>query len=368
MLYALMNYLLNHYPSMSYLRLFEYITFRVILSAITAFVFSLMIGPPLIRFFKRHRTTDTAWDYGLVNVEGKSGTPTMGGILILAAIGFATVLWNDLSNRFIQILIFAIIWFGFIGGIDDYLKLKYQSKLGLSEKHKLIGQMTFGGILSIVYLIPALSPVKAQFSTLLFIPFYKESIADLGIFYSLFIILVITAISNSVNLADGLDGLAIVPAFFVAIGFGIIAYIIGNIKMAEHFLFEYLSGAGEISIFCASILGAGIGFLWYNAYPAQIFMGDTGSLSLGGILGTISVLTKQEFLFLILGGVFVAEAFSVFVQKYISIPLLGRRYFFRAPLHHTLQYRGLAETKVVIRFWIIAAILALVAISSLKIR
>ncbi len=368
MLYTLMLALNEQFPSLTFLRLFDYITFRAIFSAITAFLFSLMIGPPLIRYLKRSNRTDQAWEYGLVNVEGKSGTPTMGGILILSAIGLSCILWCDLANRFIQILLFAIIWFGAMGAMDDHLKLKYNSKLGMPEKYKLLFQGGFGVVLSIIYLHPLLSPVSIEFASKLYLPFVKSPVLDLGVFYGLFIILVVTAISNSVNLADGLDGLAIVPSFFVASVYGVFAYIIGNFNLAEHFLFPFMGGTGEIVIFCAAMLGAGIGFLWYNAYPAQIFMGDTGSISLGGLLATIAILTKQEFLFLIVGGVFVAEAFTVFIQKYIYIPVIGRRLFYRAPLHHALQHRGIAETKVVIRLWIVAAILAMLSLSTLKIR
>ncbi|MCD4655066.1 phospho-N-acetylmuramoyl-pentapeptide-transferase, partial [bacterium] len=264
-------------------------------------------------------------------------------------------------------LLFAVLWFGFIGARDDYLKLKENSKTGMSEGKKILLQALFGIFLSIICLHPEWSPLPHELSTKLFIPFMKNPIADLGVAYGLFIVFVIVAISNSVNLADGLDGLAIVPSFFVAAVFGAFAYVIGNIKLSDYLLFDYVSGSGEILIFCSSVIGAGIGFLWFNAYPAQIFMGDTGSIALGGILGTVAILIKQEFLFVIAGGVFVAEATSVFLTKYVYLPR-GKRLFFRAPLHHSLQHRGLAETKVVIRLWIIAAILAMFAATALKIR
>lgn len=367
MFYKLTTYLNTHFDSLSWLRLFGYISLRAILAAVTAFIMSLFMGPPFIRFLKRRKATDLAWGFGLVNVQGKSGTPTMGGLMILSTIFFSTVLWCDLGNRFIQLLLFAVVWFGLIGARDDYLKLKENSKAGLSESKKIAFQALFGVILSVICLHPDWSPLPPDLATRLFLPFVKNPVADLGLFYGLFITFVIVAISNSVNLADGLDGLAIVPSFFVAAVFGAFAYVIGNVNLSEYLLFDYMSGSGEILIFCAAFIGAGIGFLWYNAYPAQIFMGDTGSLALGGILGTIAVLIKQEFLFVIAGGIFVAEAASVFLTKYIFIPR-GRRLFFRAPLHHTLQHRGLAETKVVIRLWIVAAILALFAATALKIR
>ncbi len=312
---------------------------------------------------------DFAWDYGIVDVEGKSGTPTMGGVLILFTVGFSVFLWNDLSNHFVQILLFSVIWFGILGFIDDFLKFKQGNKTGMPEKYKLAGQALFGIALSFLYLNPAYTPVPSELTTQLFFPFIKQPVADLGIIgYSLFIILTITAISNSVNLADGLDGLAIVPSIFVASVFGIFSYVIGNKILAGHYLFEFVTGTGEVAVFSAALFGAGMGFLWFNAYPAQIIMGDIGSMSLGGILGTIAILIKQEFLFVIAGGIFVAEAFSVFVQKYVFIPHVGRRIFYRTPIHHTFQHRGLGETKVVIRFWIIAAILALISLSALKIR
>ncbi|MBN1878735.1 phospho-N-acetylmuramoyl-pentapeptide-transferase [bacterium] len=367
MLYSLTTWLNANFDSLSWLRLFSYITFRAILAALTAFIMALFFGPPLIRWLKKCGSTDLAWGFGLVNVQSKSGTPTMGGILILATIISSTLLWCDLSNRFIQLLLSAAIWFGCIGALDDYLKLKHKSKAGLSEKKKILSQVGFGILLSLIYLHPDLSPVPMNIATKLFVPFFKNPIADMDYAYGLFIIFVVVAISNSVNLADGLDGLAIVPSFFVAGVFGAFSYVIGNTVLAQYLLFDYMPGSGEILIFCAAMIGSGIGFLWYNAYPAQIFMGDTGSLALGGLLGTIAILIKQEFLFVIAGGVFVAEAATVFLTKYIYVPR-GKRFFFRAPLHHSLQYRGLAETKVVIRLWIVAALLALFAATALKIR
>jgi len=367
MFYKLTVFLNSHFESLSWLRLFSYITLRAILAAVTAFLMSIIVGPPFIRYLKRKNATDLAWGFDIVNVQGKSGTPTMGGLLILSTIFVSSFLWCDLSNRFIQLLLLAIVWFGAIGIRDDYLKLKESSKAGLSESKKIICQALFGVVLSVVCLHPGISPLPQDLATKLFVPFMKNPIADLGLAYGMFIVFVIVAISNSVNLADGLDGLAIVPSFFVAGVFGAFAYVIGNVNLSDYLLFDYMPGSGEVLIFCAAFIGAGIGFLWFNAYPAQIFMGDTGSLALGGLLGTIAVLIKQEFLFVLAGGVFVAEALSVFLTKYIYIPR-GRRLFFRAPLHHTLQHRGLAETKVVIRLWIIAAILALFAVTALKIR
>jgi len=367
MLYKLLMLLNERFETLSWLRLFGYITFRAILAAFTSFTLSLMVGPPFIRWLKKRKATDLAWGYNLVNATGKSGTPTMGGLMILTTILIASLLWCDLGNRFVQLLLAAVLWFGALGAWDDALKLKDHSKTGLSETKKILVQAIFGIFLSIIYLHPDLSPVPHNIATSLYLPFVKNPIVDLGLGYGVFIIFVIVAISNSVNLADGLDGLAIVPSFFVAAVFGAFAYVIGNTNLSDYLLFDYLGGSGEILIFCAAFIGAGIGFLWFNAYPAQIFMGDTGSLALGGILGTIAVLIKQEFLFVIAGGIFVAEAATVFLTKYIFIPR-GRRLFFRAPLHHTLQYRGLAETKVVVRLWIVSAILALVAATALKIR
>ncbi len=368
MLYTLFDYLYSHIHSLSFMRLFTYITFRAILAAITAFLLSLLFGPPIIRMLKKRRIKDIAWNYGVVDVQAKDGTPTMGGLLILFSIGVASLLWCDLSNRFVHILFGAFVWFGGMGALDDYLKSHRNSKEGLKEHYKYALQLGFGVILSILYLHPSLTPVDPNFATELHLPFLKTPIANLGMYYSLLILFTITAISNSVNLADGLDGLAIVPSFLIAGVYAIFAYVIGNILLSSHFLFRYLPGSGEIAVFCGSIFGAGIGFLWFNAYPALIFMGDIGSLSLGGMLGTIAVLIKQEFLFIIAGGIFVAEAASVLIQKYIYIPFVGRRLFYRTPLHHTFQHRGYAETKVVIRFWIVSAIFALISLAALKIR
>ncbi|MBN1296578.1 phospho-N-acetylmuramoyl-pentapeptide-transferase [bacterium] len=367
MLYEFLTWLSERSESLSWMRLFGYITFRAILAAVTAFVMSLALGSPFIRWLKRRKATDLAWGYNLVNAQGKSGTPTMGGLLILMTVLIAVILWCELTNRYIQILIASVLWFGSIGICDDFLKLRDRSKAGLSDKKKIALQGLFGLLLSIVYLHPGWSPAPVEVADQLYLPFIKNPIADLGLWYAPFIIFVIVAISNSVNLADGLDGLAIVPSFLVAAVFGAFSYVMGNTRWSEYLLFDYLSGSGEILIFCSAFIGAGIGFLWYNAYPAQIFMGDTGSLALGGILGTIAVLIKQEFLFVIAGGVFVAEAATVFLTKYVFVPR-GRRLFFRAPLHHSLQYRGLAETKVVVRLWIVSTILALIAATALKIR
>jgi phospho-N-acetylmuramoyl-pentapeptide-transferase len=367
MLHSLFSYLYENFEQLSWLRMFSYLTLRAIFAAVTAFLLALFFSPPLIRWLKKRGSTDLAWGYGLVNIQSKTGVPTMGGFLILAGILSSTLLWCDLGNRFIQLLLAATIWFGGIGAWDDYLKLRDKSKDGLSEKKKILLQALFGVFLSFVYLNPLWSPAPDHLASQLFMPFVKNPVADLGLFYGIFVTFVVVAISNSVNLADGLDGLAIVPAFFVAAVYGAFAYIIGNMVISEHLLFDFMPGAGEILIFCSAIIGSSIGFLWYNAYPAQIFMGDTGSLALGGLLATVAVLIKQEFLFLIAGGVFVAEAASVFLTKYVYVPR-GKRLFFRAPLHHSLQYRGLAETKVVVRLWIVAAILALFAVATLKIR
>ncbi|MBN1354839.1 phospho-N-acetylmuramoyl-pentapeptide-transferase [bacterium] len=368
MLYALLNWLHEISVSPSFFRLFGYITFRSILAAVTAFFICLIVGPPFIRYLKRLHIEDIAWGYGIVQTQGKTGTPTMGGFLIFFAIGISSLFWCDLTNRYVQILFFAVIWFCILGFVDDFLKYRHKSKTGLKAKYKLIAQCMFGILLGIIYLNPVLSPVEYEFARLLYSPFLKTPVADLGLGYAIFIALTVTAISNSVNLTDGLDGLAVVPSFFVAAVYGIFAYVVGNYILADYFLFEYLPGSGEIAIFCSAIFGAGMGFLWFNSYPAQIFMGDLGSLGLGGILATIAVLIKQEFLFLIAGGIFVVEAASSLLQRYIYIPIKGRRLLFRAPLHHTFQHRGLAETKVVVRFWIVSAILALISLSALKIR
>ncbi|MGD9014865.1 MAG: phospho-N-acetylmuramoyl-pentapeptide-transferase [Candidatus Omnitrophota bacterium] len=345
--------------------IFRYITFRAAMAAFTAFTISLVFFPVLIRKLKAAkigeniRKEDSAQFYNLH--QTKQGTPTMGGVLILAAILFANALWADITNHYILICIFVLVWLGITGFIDDYIKqVKRQSK-GLEIRTKLISQVTLG------LLIGTFLFFSPQYSTELNIPFLKQVHVQLGILYILFVLLVICGASNAVNLTDGLDGLAIGIIIMVALSFSVLSYISGHLKFSEYLFVPYLKGSGELTVFCASIFGAGLGFLWFNCYPASIFMGDIGSLPLGGALGMVAILIKKELLLVIVGGIFVVEAISVILQIG-SYRIRKKRIFKIAPLHHHLQFLGWQESKVIVRFWIIAALLALLTLITLKIR
>jgi phospho-N-acetylmuramoyl-pentapeptide-transferase len=345
--------------------IFRYITFRAAMAAFTAFSISLLFYPLLIRKLRKVkigeniRREDSADLYNLH--QAKQGTPTMGGILILVAILISTLLWADITNHYILISTFVFLWLGATGFIDDYIKqIRKQSK-GLAIRTKLLSQIILGLLIGIFLF---LSP---QYSTELDMPFLKQIHINLGIFYILFVVLVICGSSNAVNLTDGLDGLAIGIVIMVALSFSILSYISGHIKFSQYLLIPYLEGSGELAIFCASILGAGLGFLWFNCYPASIFMGDVGSLPLGGALGIVAVLIKKELLLVIVGGIFVIEAISVILQVG-SFRMRKKRIFKIAPLHHHLQFIGWPESKVIVRFWIVAALLALLTLITLKIR
>lgn len=345
--------------------IFRYITFRAAMAAFSAFVICLVFYPPLIRKLKAAkigeniRKEDSAQLYDLH--QSKQGTPTMGGILILGAILISNFLWADITNPYVLICIFVILWLGVTGFIDDYIKqLKKRSK-GLGIRTKLLSQVVLGLLIGVFLFL------NPETSTRLDMPFLKSLQIDLGIFYILFVILVICGSSNAVNLTDGLDGLAIGIVVMVALSFSVLSYISGHIKFSQYLFVPYIEGAGELTIFCASIVGAGLGFLWFNCYPASIFMGDVGSLPLGGGLGTVAVLIKKELLLVIVGGIFVVEAISVILQVG-SYRMRKKRIFKIAPLHHHLQFIGWQESKVIVRFWIIAALLALLTLVTLKIR
>ncbi len=345
--------------------LFRYITFRASMAAISAFLISLVLGPVIIRIVRRlqigeHiRKEDSKKLYDLHSK--KQGTPTMGGILILLAIFSSVLLWADIFNKYIIITMFSTLWLGITGFIDDYLKqIKKRSK-GLTVAAKFISQIILGLIIGIVLFN------DPDIGTKIDIPFLKNVSLQLGVFYILIVILVITGSSNAVNLTDGLDGLAIGCVIMAALAFGVLSYVSGNIKFSNYLFIPYFKGAGELAVFCASILGAGLGFLWYNCYPAAIFMGDVGSLALGGALGTVALLIKKELLLVIVGGIFVLEALSVILQV-ISFRLTKKRIFKIAPLHHHFQFLDWPENKVIVRFWIVAGFLALLTIMTLKIR
>jgi len=362
MLYYLLYSL---HDKFSFLNIFRYITFRAIMAAVTAFVISIIFGPLVIKLITRLsigeniRKEDSIKLYELHSK--KQGTPTMGGILILLAIFSSTLLWAEILNRYILMVLFSTLWLGITGFADDYLKHIKKCSKGLTATSKLTSQIILGLLLGTILFI---SP---QNTTKLDIPFLKDIFLELGGFYILFVIIVIAGSSNAVNLTDGLDGLAIGSVVMVAVAYSILCYVSGNINFSNYLLIPYIKGSGELTIFCASIIGAGLGFLWFNCYPASIFMGDVGSLALGGALGITAILIKKELLLVIVGGVFVLEALSVILQV-ISFRLTKKRIFRIAPLHHHFQFLGWSENKVIVRFWIISSILTLLTLVTLKIR
>ena len=385
MIYFICKYFLALQPGLEWLRLINYLTVRSIAAAITAFLLLIIFGSPVIRMLYRRGARDTVHGYGMVDVESKRGTPTMGGVMIVGALLISILLWSDLTNRFVQMITFSMLSFAAIGFWDDYLKIKHRdSRDGLSQSKKLVLQSVIALIFMLIYLSPTYSPLTADkihllqdmpanitpenYMYYLQVPFKKFPVVNLSWFYLPFGMFVFLAVSNSVNFADGLDGLAIVPATLTAAVFGIFAYIIGNVFHSSQLLFTHLIGSGEVTIIMAALIGAGVGFLWFNAYPAQVFMGDTGSMALGGILAAVCILIKQEFIFVIAGGIFVVEGASVLIQEKIGISRLGRRIFHRAPIHHNFQHFGIAEIKVVIRFWIVGIILMLLALATIKVR
>lgn len=349
----------------SVFNIFRYITFRSAMAVLTAFIFSIIFGPIIIKMLTRLkigeniRVQDSQKLYELHHK--KQDTPTMGGILILLAIFSAVLLWADITNRYIIIVSLVTLWLGITGFMDDYLKHIRKKSKGLTATAKFTSQIILGLLLGIFLFL------EPQNNTRLDIPFLKNVSLELGIFYILLVILVVTGSSNAVNLTDGLDGLAIGIVIMVALAFSILTYVSGNIKLSHYLLIPYIRGSGELTVFCASILGAGLGFLWFNSYPASIFMGDVGSLALGGALGVTALLIKKELLLVIVGGIFVVEALSVILQV-ASFRLTKKRIFKIAPLHHHFQFLGWPESKVIVRFWIVASLLALFTIVTLKIR
>ncbi len=345
---------------------FRYITFRAVCASVTAFLISLFLGPFLIRTLKRlnvkERVIKEETCPGLHKLhKNKEETPTMGGILIVASIILSTLLWADLSNPFILFVTATTLGLGLVGFIDDYLKLKREGSFGLTASTKLIGQLAIGaGVGLFIFFSP-------KIDTKLDLPFFKDVIINLGLFYIIFAALVIAAASNAVNLTDGLDGLAIGCLVMVALTYGVLSYIAGHIEFSEYLFVPYIRGAGELSIYCSAIVGAGLGFLWYNAYPASIFMGDTGALALGGGIGCVALFVKKELLLLLVGGIFVIEALSVILQVGFY-KLKRKRLFLVAPFHHHFEIKGWPEPKVTVRFWIVAAILALASLATLKLR
>jgi len=357
---------------LEYLRLFRYLSVRTFAGALSALVFALLVGPHLIAYLQARGVRETSREYGNLNVDAKKGTPTMGGLLILGSVVVSAALWCDLMSRFVQIALGCAVLFGALGAWDDLLKMRAgSSEGGLPRKFKYLGQVAFGTILAVLVLTgatsPWIGPKGSEVARSLYLPFLKTGIY-IGLGYLAFLIFFMVLASNAVNLTDGMDGLAIVPAVFVALVLGVFAYISGNSVWSQYLAYEYLPGTGELTVLCSILAGAGVGFLWFNAPPASIIMGDTGSLALGGLLGAIAVLIKQEVLFFLAGGLFVLETVSSLVQDYIGLKLLGRRLLFRAPLHHSLLYRGASESKVTARLWIVAAVFATLALATLKLR
>ncbi|MGH8520117.1 MAG: phospho-N-acetylmuramoyl-pentapeptide-transferase [Gammaproteobacteria bacterium] len=344
-------------------RVFQYLTLRTILGVLTALVISLVVGPFMIRRLTHHQIGQSVRDDGPQSHLAKSGTPTMGGLLILTSIVAGTLLWSNLDNRFMWVALIVTLSFGSIGWVDDYRKVVKRQSKGLLAREKYLWQSCAGLGAALFIYLTAGSPTETQ----LIVPFVKAVVIDLGWFFVLFSYFVIVGTSNAVNLTDGLDGLAILPTVMVASALAIFAYVAGNVKISTYLGVPYVPGVGELSVFCGAITGAGLGFLWFNAYPAQVFMGDIGALALGAALGIVAVLVRQELVLLIMGGVFVMETVSVILQV-SSFKLTGKRIFNMAPLHHHFELKGWPEPRVIVRFWIITVILVLVGLSSLKIR
>ena len=360
----LYNFLISLVDQFSALNVFRYLTFRTGLSVMSSMVIVFLIGGPFIKFIEAHKITGPIREDGPIDhIIKKVGTPTMGGVLILIGILFGTLLWADLSNVNIWVLLMVATSFGLLGAVDDYLKIKHKNSRGISSKMKFISQI----ILALIAVLILIKYGNNYHLENLYFPFFKNLMLHLGIFFIPFYIFIIVGSSNAVNLTDGLDGLATVPVMLVALSFTLICYIVGNTVFSEYLQIPYIPNVGEASIFCGSIVGSCLGFLWFNAPPAKIFMGDTGSLSLGGSLGAVSIITKHEIVLAIIGGLFVLETVSVIIQV-LSFKLTGKRVFMMAPLHHHFEKKGWAESTVVIRFWIIAIILALVGLATLKLR
>ncbi len=363
MLFHLLSMLRHEVPGLNVVR---YITFRTALASLTALFLVLVLGPWMIERLRAFQIGQYIRDEGPQAHRAKAGTPTMGGILILAGIVVPTLLWADLTNRNIWILVLSTLAFGAIGFMDDYLKIVKKQSRGLSARLKFRGQLAVG--LSVGAALYALSQLEpAQYSTRVILPFFKNLMPDVSAFYILFAVLVLVGASNAVNLTDGLDGLAIGSTLIAAAAFTVLAYVSGHRVFSEYLDLLYLPGAGEVTVFCGAMVGASMGFLWWNCYPAQVFMGDVGSLALGGALGTVAILIKQELLLFSVGGLFVIEALSVILQVG-SFKLLGKRIFRMAPLHHHFELAGWKEPQIVIRFWIVAFVFALFSLTTLKLR
>lgn len=345
------------------LRVFDYLSFRSIVSTLTSLCIALFFCPMMIRHLQRAQIGQSVRHDGPETHLKKSGTPTMGGTLMVIAISISCLLWGDLSNRYIWLALFTLIGFGALGWVDDYLKVIRKNSKGVSAKAKFLWQSALGMFVAVILYYTASVPAE----TALTIPFLKGVMPQLGLFYILLTYFVIVGSSNAVNLTDGLDGLALLPTVLIAVALGVFAYIAGNRVFSEYLAVSYLPGIGEMVVFCSALVGAGLGFLWYNAYPAQVFMGDVGSLALGAALGVVAVIVRQELVYFLMGGIFVAETVSVILQ--VGYFKMTRRRIFRmAPLHHHFELKGWPEPKVIVRFWIITVILVLLGLATLKLR
>lgn len=347
----------------SFFRLFDYLTFRAILSILTGLGISLWLGPRVIKYLQTMQIGQVVRTEGPESHLSKSGTPTMGGVMILASISTTVLLWADLTNPYVWTVLFVLLGYGIIGFADDYRKVVRKNTDGLIARWKFLWQSVIALIVAFTLYVTSNDTSATQ----LVVPFFKDIMPQLGFFFVILTYFVIVGTSNAVNLTDGLDGLAIMPTVLVAAGLGLIAWATGNVNYAEYLHIPYVRNASELAVVCTAIVGAGLGFLWFNTYPAQVFMGDVGSLALGGALGTIAVLVRQEFLLVIMGGVFVMETLSVILQVG-SYKLRGQRIFRMAPIHHHYELKGWPEPRVIVRFWIISMVLVLIALATLKVR
>jgi phospho-N-acetylmuramoyl-pentapeptide-transferase len=360
MLYYLADYLAQYHTGFN---VFQYITLRAILGVLTALVISFLVGPLMIRRLAFHQIGQTVRDDGPQSHLSKAGTPTMGGALLLVAVSVSTLFWSDLSSRYVWVVLVVTLLYGVIGFIDDYKKLVLRDPGGLAARYKYFWQSVVGLAAAWFLYATAVTPAETQ----LIIPFVKSVVIDMGPWFVILTYFVIVGASNAVNLTDGLDGLAIMPTVLVAGALGVFAYASGHAQIANYLLIPQIQGAGEMLVFCGALAGAGLGFLWFNAYPAQVFMGDVGALALGAALGVVAVIVRQELVLVIMGGVFVMETVSVMLQV-ASFKLTGRRIFRMAPLHHHFELKGWPEPRVIVRFWIVTVILVLIGLASLKIR
>ncbi|MDN3522351.1 phospho-N-acetylmuramoyl-pentapeptide-transferase [Halomonas ramblicola] len=360
MLLFLADFLAQHFSAFN---VFNYLTLRMILGTLTALVLCLWLGPVMIRRLVERQIGQAVRDDGPQSHLSKAGTPTMGGAMILMAIAVSSLLWGDLANHYVWIVLAVTLGFGAIGWVDDYRKVVEKNPRGLPARWKYFWQSLIGLVAAVLLYLTAASPVE----TSLIVPLFKDVVLQLGVLYVVLTYLVIVGSSNAVNLTDGLDGLAIMPTVLVAMGLAVFAYASGNAVFADYLQIPNIPGAGELAVFCATIAGAGLGFLWFNTYPAQVFMGDVGALALGAALGVVAVIVRQEIVLFVMGGIFVMETVSVILQVG-SYKLTGRRIFRMAPLHHHYELKGWPEPRVIVRFWIITVVLVLIGLATLKVR